>query len=176
MKALEYKSEQYQYFIQEWHEEIFNTKYILEIINSHLPISGKIGSILPLTSKQTFDNSQMEWISLVEKLKHPMDEAFFKPWWVPIQINDYDLFIDMSTPGYSLFELHFYFIESYCWCRNIVFPKIKELIIALDNPVVDIETFWSQTNENFLKTIDWQENKEVAYSYINPNSILDIST
>ena len=83
---------------------------------------------------------QKNWIDFYSKFDNPIEKEFFKPYWIPLQTNSYDFFIDMSDKNYPLFETRYFFYEPYQWYKKYIVKNIYELLLSSDDDKINIET------------------------------------
>ena len=128
----------FESFLSEWDYKFKNIPFILKYLASYPELVSILKDFVPLQPEE-FNQSQMEWVSLITQFDHPLDHEFFKPYWVPIQNDGYDYFIDLSSENLSLFEIQYFFFEPYKWYKKYHFKDITELLISVDDPSVDIK-------------------------------------
>ena len=132
------KQKLFESFLNEWDYRFKNISFILKYLASYPELVSKLNNFVPLQPEE-FNQSQMEWVSLITQFDHPLDHEFFKPYWVPIQNDGYDYFIDLSSDNLSLFEIQYFFFEPYKWYKKYHFKDITELLLSVDDPTVDIQ-------------------------------------
>lgn len=142
----------WQEFEKEWGVQLDDLKHILSYINSYpkskldllgfeFECSEKIGSV------------QKEWINLINNFSHPDDISFFKQYWVPIAKNRNDIFLDLSSKNYFIFEARFFHVEIN-WYRTFFTKNINELLLLLSDNENDSEL-------NQFRLRNSEENKEI---------------
>ena len=167
------KKELFKKFLAQWNSDFCKIPYILNYILSYPEISEKIEVFTPLNADDLYD-SQLEWISLVSQFKNPIETTFFKDYWIPIQKNSYDYFIDLSFDELPLFEVHYFFFEPYRWYKRYIFKDLTTFLIGVDNPKFDFENYFKVINDNRWSEVNnlFRERKELGYAgKIEPNSI-----
>jgi hypothetical protein len=65
------KNRLYRHFKTEWSKELDDLKFILQYLDNYSNKSDLFRKMSPLLKSDRLDISQMEWISLVDQLKHP---------------------------------------------------------------------------------------------------------
>jgi hypothetical protein len=145
------KQKLFNEFINEWETKFNKISFLLKYIESYPELTGALKKHYPLLTGDLI-NSQRDWISLVSLLDNPIDTCFFKPYWVPISKNSYDLFIDLSNDKLSIFEIMYYFLEPYRWYKKYIFKNVTELLLEIDNPLFNWEEQIHQ-NENESRKI-----------------------
>jgi|ERR1035437_8590389 hypothetical protein len=139
-------------FNNKWGVRFEDIKHILYFINSyHKTKLELIG--FEFESSEKIEDVQKEWLCLLNNLTHPDDLSFFKPYWVPIAKNRNDLFIDLSSKNYYLFEARFFYFEIQ-WYKTFYTKSINELLMLLSDNNDDIEI-----KQFRLRNLD--ENKEI---------------
>ena len=127
----------FESFLSEWDNKFKKIPFILKYLASYPELVSKLNDFVPL-QPEDFNQSQMEWVSLITQFDHPLDQEFFKPYWVPLQNDGYEYFIDLSSDNLSIFEIQYFFFEPYKWYKKYHFKDITELLIPVDDPSVDI--------------------------------------
>lgn len=166
-------------FLNNWSIQYFNAKCILKFLNSYPTILSalRIEEVIDIIE---LDKMQKEWLWLCSKFDNPIETDFLKPYWVPIQVNSYDYFIDLSDNNFPIFEIHFFFFEPFRWYQKFLTKDIKEVLLAPDTglnikKVLDKheKVRWDQVDEFF------KERKILGYTgkiYVAPVSYNDIMT
>lgn len=122
-------------FIMQWDRQLKDVQAILKYLNTYPDLLQKINAenlILP----ENLIQSQVDWINLYEKYEG-LEKEFFKPFWVPIQIDQYDYFIDISDPNYPIFNYYYKSSLPHKYTRKNLFDSINELLL-LDYENVDL--------------------------------------
>lgn len=143
------KQKMFESFLSEWDYRFKNIPFILKYLASYPELVSKLNNFVPLQPEE-FNRSQMEWVSLITQFDHPLDQEFFKPYWVPIQNDGYDYFIDLSTDNLVLFEIQHFFIIPYKWYKKYHFKNIAELLLSVDDPSVDIQLHQHRNHSEML--------------------------
>ena len=125
------KQQLFKNFLQEWQNQFSKIPYILKFISSYPELRGKLKD-LPFLDSYEFNESQLEWISLIAQLDNPIETKYFKPWWVPITKNDYEYFIDLSKENLPIFQTHFYCREPYRWYKKVIIQDMCKFLISVD--------------------------------------------
>lgn len=164
-------------FLNEWGELYDNVKHILSYLNTYpgLLTSIKLSDIHNCFS---IDEVQKEWIWLCSKFNHPNEKEFFRPYWIPIQVDSYDYFLDLSDNKYPIFEIHFFFYEPFRWYKKFIITDITELLLAPDTGLnlrkvlnKNDKIRWNQVSEYF------EERRQLGYEgkiYVKPVTIDEI--
>lgn len=137
----------FEQFKSRWEEKLNKIPSILRYISSYPEVANKIKGFYPFTLDEV-NNSQLEWISLLAQLDNPIETTFFKEYWVPIQHDGYDYFIDLSSDSLPLFEADFFPIEPYCWCKCYIFKDLSQFLLEIDQPDFNIEQFFQEFKDD----------------------------
>ena len=109
----------FENFLQEWGLKFNQIPFILNYISSYPELASRLQNFHALSS-EGLRESQLEWISLVSQLNSPVEKDFFKLYWVPIQSDSYDYFIDLSSASLPIFETNYFLTGLFnCETREI---------------------------------------------------------
>jgi len=75
---------------------------------------------------------QEVWINHIAGLEE-IDQNFFMPYWVPIQEDLCQWYVDLSDPALPVFSAYYFEEEPRCWFKNVISPSLTELILDLEN-------------------------------------------
>lgn len=137
------KKELFDKFLIGWGKQFRNIPAILKYLTSYPEIESKLKDFFPLDLAD-LNNSQLEWISLVAQFDNPIETDFFKDYWVPIQKDGYDYFIDLSSESLPLFEAHYFFFEPYRWYKKYIFKDLSQFLIDIDKSSFNIESHFKE--------------------------------
>jgi hypothetical protein len=145
-------------FLKEWDIKFNFVKGAFRLIKLYPERLAMVG-LGNLLDNNQFDDSQKEWIWLYSRLENQIEIAYFNPYHVPINSDDYKVFIDLSKPEMPLFEPGYNWIE-HCWDQLIRFESLMELIEYLESddltpPPIDKE--FSKHLESLIEDIDLPE-------------------
>lgn len=132
------KQNLFESFLNKWDHKFKNIPFIIKYISSYPELVSKLKDFVPLQPEE-ISKSQLEWVSLIVQFDHPLDHDFFKPYWVPIQNDGYDYFIDLSSETLALFEIQYFCMEPFKWHKKYHFKDIAELLISVDDSSIDIQ-------------------------------------
>jgi len=124
--------------------------FIIKYLSTYPELTSKISNI-KLLNIEDIKESQLEWISLVNQLEHPLEIEFFKTYWVPIQCDGYDYFIDLSSETFSLFEINYFPFKPYNWSINNIFQNISDLLLVTDENKIEIKSYMNKIKQQNLK-------------------------
>jgi hypothetical protein len=139
------KEKLFEDFMRRWGDRFAMVPPIIRMLASYPEFVRKIG---PLVT-EGLDRSQLEWVALLAQCTHPIERVFYKDYWVPIQTEENDFVIDISTDNFTLFETQYIQYAPECWYTRMLFPYMSSFLIALDNPDFDFEEYF-----NFWKKRD----------------------
>jgi len=94
---------------------------------------------------------QERWINHIAGLEE-LDQNFFMPYWVPIQENMCEWYIDLSDPAFPVFSAYFFEEEPYGWYKNIISNSLADLILSIENGA-DFESLIKKENQGTLDII-----------------------
>ncbi len=148
-------------FLLEWKKPYHDVKNILRYLNTCPSLIAQL-KINDLNTPAALDDHQKDWLSLLSQYEG-MEKAFFKPWWVLVSSSSLDLFIDLSDPGYPLFESEYIFVEPYHYFRNFLFNNISDLL-SINEANFDFEAFHEKRLRNSLGQADefFREHKRLG--------------
>lgn len=145
------KKELFDIFSIDWGDRFKMIPAIIKYLTTYPEIESKIEEFFPLDLVD-LNNSQLEWISLVAQLDNPIETTFFKDFWIPIQKNRYDYFIDLSADSLPLFEVDYFPFEPYRWYKKSIFKDLSLFLLDIDDPNFNIEKhFENLENERLLE-------------------------
>ena len=119
-------------FLQKYGSRIEKIKRALDFMQWY-PEMLNVFDIKELHSSETLEKSQKEWIKLISKFDHPLDVQFFKPYFVPIQKESYDIYIDASQEELTFFQVHYFFLEPYTWHKIPIANKLSDILSNIRN-------------------------------------------
>lgn len=147
------KQQLFSAFLEEWDYKFKNIPFILKYLASYPELVSKLKRVQPLLPSEVL-KSQLEWVSLIAQFDHPLDQEFFKSYWVPIQNDEYDYFIDLSSETLAVFEIHYFFARPYKWYKKYLIKDIAEFLTSVDDPTIDIDGQLSNYYEERLSLIE----------------------
>jgi hypothetical protein len=145
-------------FIQEWEVPYILIKGAIKLINLYPQRLMKVG-LGNLLDFDQIDESQKEWVWLYSRLENRIETDYFKPYFVPINSDDYKVFIDISQPQMPFYEPGYNWID-HCWDHLTRFDSIMELLEYLESddtksPPIDKE--FSKHLESLIRDIELPE-------------------
>jgi hypothetical protein len=151
-------------FLEEWGDKYKNGKFILSYLNSYPTILSKL-RLTDIYNPDSIDSAQMEWIWLCSKFTNIIELEFFKPYWMPVQNNSFDYFMDISDNGYSIFEIHYFFYEPFRWYKEFITKDISNILLAPDTGF-DLSKLRNEFDKQRWNDVSefFRERKRLAYS------------
>lgn len=145
-------------FLKKWSVEVENVTNIIKYISTYPQLLNQLEIDDIIVPDQIIENQQ-NWINLYCKFDNPIEKEFFKTYWIPLQYNSFDFFIDMSNKNYPVFETKYFFYKPCQWYKKYLVKNIYELLISVDDDTIDIEKImklndkerWSLVMELFNK-------------------------
>jgi hypothetical protein len=119
-------------FITKWKELYDLAKNALKLINLY-PERLKLVGLRNFLEYQEIDESQKEWVWLYSQFDNQIDRDYFKLYYLPINSDDFKVFIDISKKEMPIFEPGYDFISKDKWDQLTRFESVLELIIYLDS-------------------------------------------
>ena len=136
----------FESFLQEWGLKFNQIPFILNYISSYPELASRLQDFQAL-SPEGLKESQLEWISLISQFDRDTEKVFFKPYWVPIQSNSYNYFIDLSSASLPIFEASYFFFEPCRWFKKYLFKDITEFLTSVDNPSISLDKLLEANDE-----------------------------
>lgn len=126
-------------FLKEWEPQLKDVGFILYYLHTY-PDALKNIRIEDLIIPDELPERLGEWHWLYSKY-NDAEKKFFKPYWIPIQRDGYDYFLDISDSKYPIIEAFYnYFDEPYHWEKKIFFKSVSNLMLVEDNNI-DLEKY-----------------------------------
>lgn len=163
-------------FIAEWGDEFNKIFHILRYVSSYPRLAGRFARHGINNTPELIDRSQTEWLGLVSQFSHPLERDFFKPYWVPLEHDGYNLFIDLSSPGFTLFEAQYFSFEPYCWTKKIWFEDINVFLTSATDESINVTRILTENEKKWDEEIDTLFLKRIELGVagkINPPEISD---
>jgi hypothetical protein len=118
-------------FLTEWGGQFNQVKSLIKLINLY-PERLRLVGLGNLYAADELDESQKEWLLLYSRLENPIETNYFKPYYVPINVDDFKVFVDLSDPGLLFIEPGYDFKGHY-WNHLTRFESALELVAFLDS-------------------------------------------
>ena len=128
---MEPKDQLFSEFLIVWKDEYEKVKNILRYLETYPAFLGQIKDF-KLIRVEDLDQSQREWLWLLSRLDNPIETGFMKTCWVPVNADEYDQFIDLSSPVFELFQTDYFCLEPYQWFRYPIIRDITQFMLAAD--------------------------------------------
>ncbi len=117
--------------LTKWDKDIEQISFILQYLHTYPEILKKI-EIEDLITPDEIIPRYEEWINLYLKYEG-LEKEFFKPYWLPLQRNSYEYFLDISDNQYPVFSFFFMPFEPYSYSKQMLFDSISEFMLLEDN-------------------------------------------
>jgi len=148
----------WNHFLKKWIDPYKSVKNAIKLLNLYPERLVKVG-LGNLLDHDQMDESQKEWLWLYSRLENQIEKNYFKPYHVPINSDDYRVFIDLSKPEMPLFEPGYDWLDN-CWDHLTRFESLMELIEYLESddpnpPPIDKD--FSMHLESLIRDIDLPE-------------------
>ena len=130
MVKIEQKETAYDNFILLYGQNLEKLRSALHYLNTY---SSEIKSLKidNLVKSDKLDSHLKEWVWLVYNYDG-LDKDHFKPYWIPIQTEEYSFFIDLSDENLPVFETTYFIYEPYSYFNTVIFTSVKDLMIAIE--------------------------------------------
>jgi hypothetical protein len=153
-------------FLLRWKTQLDKIPAILKYLSAYPEIIRNIDENFKPISIEELYTSQLEWISLVAQFDNPIEINFFKDFWVPVQKDGYDYFIDLSSASLPLFEANYFFFEPYRWYKKYIFKDLTQFLTDIDKPGFDTENYFKSIKNNNWNEIQgfFKERDELGFS------------
>ena len=109
--------------------------------------------MIDLLHTQNLDNNQKDWIWLCSRFDNELERDFFKPFWIPLHEDSYDLFMDISNKNYAIFEANYFFFKPYRWYKKFIVEDIGHLLLAHDTGI-DLHKLLQQNDKKRWEIVD----------------------
>ena len=118
-------------FKQVWGIHYQDARHILAYMNSYPKVLSTL-RMKEIHNPDNLDDAQIEWIWLCSKFDNILETDFFKPYWIPLEANSYDYFMDISDENYPVFDINYFFYEPYRWYKKFVSEDIRDILLSPD--------------------------------------------
>jgi hypothetical protein len=135
--------EEFSKFINEWSDQFDNIQFILRYLKSYKSKSEKFNRI-NFTDPNEIEFYQKEWLWLLSRLGNPIEYDFFKPYWIPVENDSYDYFIDLSSSDFPFFSVAYYQNEPYCWYEVPIYDNLSDLMLDLDKKPYVLDQYFER--------------------------------
>lgn len=143
------KQSLFKNFLADWHSKFSKLPHLAYLFTTFPSFQQKLEEI-PIIKSHELNEYQLEWISLVAQFDNPIEQEFFKPYWVPVSKNEYEYFVDLSSKEFTVFKINYLGSEHQQWTIEEVIPDITEFILALDNKTISFDEIIYDDNGNPL--------------------------
>jgi len=144
------KDQLFNDFLIEWKDKYEKLKDVLGYLESYSETLAQIKDF-SLVNINDLDREQREWLWLLNRLDNPIDSVFFKPWWIMVNSNEYDQFIDLSSPNIELFQVDYFPFQPYQWFKIPLITDIQQFMLTIDEDKLYMDTVKSNSEQIKLK-------------------------
>lgn len=108
---------------------------------------------------------QLEWIGLLAQLDNPIDKRFFKEYWIPIEIDGFDYYMDISNDQFAFFGVDYFYNVTYNWYKRDFFGDLNYILVTKSDPASEISRLISENEIKMEQTIAnlWKERDELGF-------------
>lgn len=138
-------------FTNKWQQQFEKVPHILHHVFSYPDVLANLNDVVPMDTSALYE-AQLEWIALIAQLENPIENIFFKDYWVPIQKNRYDYFIDISSDKFQIFKANYFFFTPHRWYKRFIIDDIVEFFHSIDDKKFNLREYFLQLeNESWIK-------------------------
>jgi hypothetical protein len=145
------KDQLFRDFLFEWGDKYEMVKSILGYLGASSEILAQITDF-KLMQVEDLDREQREWLSLLTQLDNPIETDFYKPWWILINSNEYDQFIDLTSPCFELFQVNYFPFQPYQWFKTPFIPDIQQFLLTIDDDKLYLDSLIRNSEQIKSKT------------------------
>lgn len=139
-------------FLNDWDDQFVKGCFIISYLSSYPKTLDKI-HLINLIDIDNIENVQKEWVWLCGQFENDLEKEFFKSHWLPIQEGSIDIFMDISSNEFPIFETHYFFFEPYRWYKKYLIENISDLMLAEDTSI-DLSELLKKYEKKRWKMID----------------------
>lgn len=143
----------WEYFNEHWGERFQKLQYVLYYLNLFSNRFGEIGVIFQ--SKRTIVQSQKDWLKQIDGIESQKERDFFKPYWVPIERDGQDCFIDLSDEKLPLFSINYFLPhENSPWFVSYYTLDIEEIMSSFADPNSDLYFYNNRNYDQMMEIVN----------------------
>jgi len=156
------KEQLFSEFLSEWGNKYNQVRQGIKYLRKYPSILKEL-NLDGLIKPEDLDSYQKDWLWLCSKFQG-IERDFFRPYWIPIQTDAYDFFIDLSDSELGIFKTHYFFFEPYQWFRHYFFDSLRELILST-NHTTDYKRIIDEAWVSFDAQVDmlFEERKRMGF-------------
>lgn len=144
------KDQLFNDFFIEWQNKYEKLKDLLRYLETYSETLAQIKDF-SLIKANDLDQEQREWLWLLTRLNNPIDTGFFKPWWILANSNEYDQFIDLSSPTFELFQIGYFPFQPYQWFKIPLIPDIQQFMLTIDDDKMYMDAVKRNLEQSIVK-------------------------
>jgi hypothetical protein len=139
----------YGEFIEEWGKELDKAMGILKALKSYNGESERFNRYKFL-DPECLESSQKDWVWLLARLENPVEYEFFKSYWIPLNEDEYDLYLDLKSNPLRIISASYYGNEPYTWFEIPFGESVEQLILDLDYDEV-LDHYFEKKGDAYMK-------------------------
>lgn len=118
----------------EFERELKDCQFILQYLATYPEILAEM-EITNLLSPANVFQQFFDWKQLVSKYKG-LEKEFYRDFWLPIEADNYQFFIDLSDPNYPIIETIYVMGEKHCeeYISSNLFESISQFLLLIEVP------------------------------------------
>jgi len=154
---------QWNLFLREWGDALENARHIVHILGKETESLASL-ELGEFVDPDRMEEQQGDWVRLCGMLLNPLERDFFKPWWVPLEKDSHEVFMDISDERFPVFRVEFFFFKPYRWYKEPVVEDISDLLLASEKGT-DLEALNRRNEEVSRELVDgfFGERKALAF-------------
>ena len=119
--------------------------------------------ISTLIAPEKIYECQKEWVWNISKYEG-LEQEHFKPYWVPIESENYDYFIDLSNEAFPVFINSYFMEEPFCYFKTIIFKSAYDFLMAIETKT-DFIALENEVQKRIWNTfsLKMQERKKLMF-------------
>ena len=151
-------------FLRKWEKQLNKIASMLKYLSTYSELTEGNNRFNELNIDDIYDR-QLDWIRLLSKLDNPIERTFFKEYWVPIQKEGYDYFIDLSSESLPLFSANYFSCEPYQWFKIYVTKDLHQFLYDIGTSEFDVDLLFKTLDEEEWEFRDkiFAEREELSY-------------
>lgn len=156
-------------FLDLWESELMQIGSIVKYLSTFTASKTLFPKSKLIEPENLFEH-QLEWIALCAQQTHPEEKRFMKNYWVPIEKDNYDFFLDLSTKPYKIFEIDFHCSLRYTWYKIPVGKNVIDIMSIMSSSSLVSNLVEDKLILKLAKTKYFFENtaRKGLYGKLNP--------
>ncbi len=154
---------QWESFLHEWGGAFEDARHIVHILGKEAESLARL-ELGEFIDPCGIEQLQRDWVRLCGMMWNPLERDFFKPWWVPLEKDSHEVFMDLSDKRFPVFRVEFFFFEPYRWYREPVVDDISSLLLASERGT-DLDALHRSNEEATRALLDGFFRKRKALAF-----------